>query len=71
MKASTIVKAVLFGLLFAIFAIGLLPFLVANSLAEISGSSEFFDLGGIAPLFKVPPSKKQDTENEDQSNEDI
>ncbi|MDQ8738810.1 hypothetical protein [Paenibacillus sp. LHD-38] len=63
MKVSEIVKSISFGLLFAIFAIGLLPFLVVYSLAEIYGLVEFYEWGGVPPLFVLPRLKKKDKKN--------
>ncbi|MFK7692725.1 hypothetical protein [Paenibacillus sp. HJGM_3] len=63
MKISAIIKSISFGLLFAIFAIGLLPVLVAYSLAEIYGSSGYYDWGGVPTLFVFPSLKKKHKNN--------
>ncbi|MCZ8522248.1 MULTISPECIES: hypothetical protein [Paenibacillus] len=60
MKVSDIVKYISFGLLFSIFAIGLLPFLAVYSLAEIYGPVEFYEWGGVATLFVFPRLRKKD-----------
>ncbi|MFC5649944.1 hypothetical protein ACFPYJ_12590 [Paenibacillus solisilvae] len=60
MRASEIVKSISFGLFFAIFAIGLLPFLVVYSLAELYGLTEYYEWVGVPPLFIFPKLKKKD-----------
>jgi hypothetical protein len=60
MKVSTAIKSICFGLLFAVLAIGLLPFLLAYSLAEISNLTEYYEWGGTPPLFIFPRLKKKD-----------
>jgi membrane-associated HD superfamily phosphohydrolase len=60
MTVGAIVKSICFGLLFAILAIGLLPFLVAFSLADISELTEYYEWGGTPSLFLLPRLKKHD-----------
>lgn len=58
MKVSEAFKSISFGLLFAIFAVGLLPFLVVYSTAELYGLMEYYEWGGTPYLLLLPRLKK-------------
>ncbi|MBB3107991.1 hypothetical protein FHS18_000019 [Paenibacillus phyllosphaerae] len=60
MKTGEILKTISFGFLFAILAIGLLPFLAVYSMAETYGLVEFYEWGGVPALFMFPKLKKKD-----------
>ncbi|PQP90456.1 hypothetical protein [Paenibacillus sp. AR247] len=57
-KSGSIWQSVTFGLLFAVLAIGLLPFVVIYSLTELYGISEAYEWVGIAPLHIFSRHKK-------------
>ncbi|MFB9330892.1 hypothetical protein ACFFSY_33540 [Paenibacillus aurantiacus] len=60
MRADEILRNISFGLLFAILAIGLLPFLVVYCFAETYGLVEFYEWGGVSALFVLPRMKKKE-----------
>lgn len=57
-KSGSIWQSVTFGLLFAVLALGLLPFVVIYSLTELYGMSEAYEWVGIAPLHIFSRHKK-------------
>ncbi|WP_136605568.1 hypothetical protein [Paenibacillus dokdonensis] len=58
-KSGSIWKSLMFGLLYAVLAIGLLPFIVVYNLTELSGVSESYEWVGIAPLYIFSRRKKR------------
>ncbi|WP_132309198.1 hypothetical protein [Paenibacillus sp. BK033] len=59
MKAMEIFKSISFGILIAVFALGLLPFLVVFSLADMYGLPENYEwLEPPSLLFMLPRKKK-------------
>ncbi|MBB3127819.1 hypothetical protein FHS19_002473 [Paenibacillus rhizosphaerae] len=61
-KSGSIWQSVTFGLLFAVLALGLLPFVVIYSLTELYGMSEAYEWLGIAPLHIFSRHKKSSDE---------
>lgn len=60
MHAGNVVKSISFGFLFAILAIGLLPFLVVYSCAEMYGLADGYEWGGIPSVFAFPGLNRVD-----------
>ncbi|GIP26353.1 hypothetical protein J23TS9_14830 [Paenibacillus sp. J23TS9] len=52
-------RSVTIGLLFAVFALGLLPFLIIYSLTEHYGMPDLYDWIGVPPLQIFSRMKKQ------------
>ncbi|WP_435171845.1 hypothetical protein [Paenibacillus glycanilyticus] len=62
MKAMEIFKSISIGLLIAVFALGLLPFLVIFSLADMYGITENYEWLETSSLLFMFPRKKKDKE---------
>ncbi|ACT01536.1 hypothetical protein [Paenibacillus sp. JDR-2] len=64
MKAMDIFKSISIGLLIAVFALGLLPFLVVFSLADMYGVTENYEWMEAAPLWFLFPRKNKNKEKD-------
>ncbi len=62
MTLGKAVRSIAFGILFAVLALGLLPFLVVNSLGELYGAVESTEMVGIPLMYLFRKVKKDEND---------